>query len=136
MKITYRQGPIPSSKLQAGFHNKDVEWELLDSSEAAVYFYQAHETVPINNGIPVLIKEDLNPQTADVLAGWLKERRDLMKVSPLRHELGNLIVILLGRILRLKDENVGADHLASLQKLHERLSALYIKFDEINVPRD
>lgn len=71
---------------------------------------------------------------AEILLQWIKERQELRQVSPLRHELGNLVVILLGRIMRMRDE-VNSEHIESLETLHNRMTMLYQKFDDLNVPR-
>ena len=36
--------------------------------------------------------------------------------------------------MRMKEE-VNPDHIESLETLHKRMTALYQKFDELNVPR-
>lgn len=140
MQLTYRLGTIPSHlilpALQVKAELAGLQIEHLESAAADIYFYGAGETLPARTGIKLAVgTEVLSEQTAEVLVGWLKERRDLMRISPLRHELGNLIVILLGRIMRLKDEAISQDHLTSLESLHARLSHLYQNFDEIEVPR-
>jgi len=140
VQLTYRLGAIPSHMilptLQAKAELAGLQLEHLESAAADVYFHGVGETPPARAGIKLAMgAEALSEQTAEVLVGWLKERRDLMRISPLRHELGNLIVILLGRIMRLKDEAISQDHLTSLESLHSRLNTLYQNFDEIEVPR-
>ena len=81
-----------------------------------------------------LTQEKLDITHAEILLQWMKERRELRQVSPLRHELGNFVVILLGRIMRMKEE-VNPEHIESLETLHKRMAALYQKFDDLNVPR-
>lgn len=140
VQLTYRLGAIPSHMiipaLQAKAELAGLQLEHLESAAADVYFHEVGETLPPRTGIKLAMgAEALSEQTAEILVGWLKERRDLMRISPLRHELGNLIVILLGRIMRLKDEAISQDHLTSLESLHTRLNHLYQNFDEIEVPR-
>ena len=81
-----------------------------------------------------LTQEQLDSAHAEILLAWIKERQELRQVSPLRHELGNLVVILLGRIMRMKEE-VKSEHIESLETLHKRMAALYQKFDDLHVPR-
>lgn len=136
MQLTYRLGQIPAAKILPAFESRGAQLESLESAAADLYFYLDGETLPARTGITVMIGESgLGQETAQILLQWLKERRNLMRVSPLRHELGNLIVILLGRIMRLKDEAISQDHLTSLESLHARLNQLYQSFDKIEVPR-
>lgn len=140
MLISYRLGAIspklvlPALKARADLLG--LRLESLETAAADLYFHHADETLPARIGIKLVMGEEpLSEQTAEVLVGWMKERREMMRISPLRHELGNLIVILLGRIMRLKDDAITQDHLTSLESLHERLTVLYQSFDEISVPR-
>jgi hypothetical protein len=72
--------------------------------------------------------------SAQLLLSWVLERQKLKKVTSLRHQLGNLVVILLGRILRMK-LNDGDDHIKSLEALHERMGALYEDFAHLDATR-
>lgn len=81
-----------------------------------------------------LTEEQHDRDHAEIILRWVIERQELRQVSPLRHELGNLVVILLGRTMRMRDE-VKPEHLESLDTLHKRLTALYEKFDHLNIPR-
>lgn len=81
-----------------------------------------------------LTQAQLDTAHAEILLHWIIERQELRQVSPLRHELGNLVVILLGRIMRMKEE-VKSEHIDSLETLHKRMTALYQKFDDLHVPR-
>lgn len=76
----------------------------------------------------------LDPVAARMFVNWLFDRVELRKVSPLRHDLGNFVVILLGRIMRMKLEAT-TEHTESLENLHRRLSELYQKFDDLKIPR-
>ncbi len=140
MKLTYRLGTIPSSTVLPQLIScaavLGLELEALEAASADLYFHQAQEELPRLSGITQLMgTEVLGEAVAAVLLAWAKERQELMKVSPLRHELGNLIVILLGRIISLREENISAEHLRSLESLHQRLTVLYHDFDAIEVPR-
>jgi len=140
MQLTYRLGAIPPKlilpPLQARADLLGLQLEPLESAAADFYFHLPDESLPSRHGIKLAMgQEPLSEQTVEVLIGWVQERRELMRIPPLRHELGNLIVILLGRIMRLKDNAIAQDHLTSLESLHARLTALYQSFDEVNVPR-
>ena len=140
MKLTYRLGPIPSStvlpQLVACAAALELEIEALESASADLYFHEVQEELPRRTGITQLVgTEVLSEAVTGVLLAWAKERQQLMKVSPLRHELGNLIMILMGRIMRLKKESISPEHIVSLESLQKRLTALYEDFDHLNVPR-
>lgn len=76
----------------------------------------------------------LTAQEAQMLVNWIFDRKELKKVSPLRHDLGNLVVILLGRVMRMKLEAT-TEHTESLENLHRRMGELYQKFDDLKIPR-
>lgn len=140
MKLTYRLGQIPAPlvlhALEPIAASNGVTLAPLESSAADLYFHQVSEELPKRAGIQLVI--DTHPLTnelAATLITWAKERQELMKVSPLRHELGKLVVILLGRIMRLKEESTAPEHIVSLENLHQRLTNLYHDFDRLNIPR-
>jgi hypothetical protein len=140
MKLTYRLGPIPSStvlpQLASCAAGLGFEIEALESASADLYFHQAHEALPASTGIVQCVgTEALSEAVAAILLAWAKERHELMQVAPLRHELGNLIVILMGRLMRLRQDGTDDEHLTSLQNLHQRLTVLYQAFDRIVIPR-
>jgi hypothetical protein len=68
---------------------------------------------------------------------WCKSVFQMKSVGASRHELANLIVILLGRILRMKNSEpqISEEHLKSLEGLHARLTSLSEDLDKIDVPR-
>lgn len=76
----------------------------------------------------------LSPVEAQMLVNWTFDRAELRKVSPLRHEFGNFVVILLGRVMRMKLEAT-TEHTESLENLHRRMGELYQKFDDLKIPR-
>jgi hypothetical protein len=140
MKLTYRLGEtsphlvVPVLQTQAAALG--VQLEASESASADLYFYQTDEGLPRMTGIAQAIgAETLHESVATLMLGWAKERQELIKISPLRHELGNLIVILLGRIISLREENISTEHTVSLESLHQRLTSLYHDFDAIEVPR-
>jgi hypothetical protein len=140
MKITYRLGQTTSSLIAPALASQatlaGIHLEALESASADLYFHQAHEALPASTGIVQCVgTEALSEAVAAILLAWAKERHELMQVAPLRHELGNLIVILMGRLMRLRQDGTDAEHLTSLQNLHQRLTVLYQAFDRIVVPR-
>jgi len=60
---------------------------------------------------------------------------ELNKLSPLRHELGNLVAILQGRIIRMEDGEVAEEHMESLRSLQKRLNDLYHAMEQIKTPK-
>lgn len=138
MKLTYRIGEASSSLISALITQAThvgVQLEVLESAAADLYFHQTQEKLPQRTGISHLLgTEALSNETARILLAWAKERQELLKVSPARHELGNLIVILQGRIMRLRQDGIDDEHLTSLQNLQERLTVLYKVFDCIVIP--
>ena len=158
MQLTYRLATnvdsekfLPSLTLAAGL----LGVELKESSEfpADLFFFKASEPrfsktglkVGVGDGwTPELLAERgvqlrlpdqlLAPVAAQILLAWIVERQTLRKVSPLRHELGNFVMILMGRILRMKQGD-SEEHLKSLETLHERMLALYQEFDTLELPR-
>lgn len=69
----------------------------------------------------------------DLLLRWALERQECHEVRPLRHELGNLVVILLARISKLRGQ-ADAENMERLENLHQRLNDLYRKFEAIKIP--
>jgi hypothetical protein len=61
---------------------------------------------------------------------------ELKKLSPLRHELGNLLAILQGRLMRMDTPEVPREHFESLLSLQKRLNELYHALEEIQVPKN
>ena len=87
----------------------------MESASADLYFHQTLEKLPQRTGISHLLgTEALSKDTVGILLAWAKERQELLKVSPARHELGNLIVILQGRIMRLRQDAIDDEHLTSV----------------------
>ncbi len=82
----------------------------------------------------VLPEKELSSSEALILLSWMKERLTLKVVSPLRHDLANVIVILLSRIMRMKSKKED-DHIAELEKIHGRFTDLYRKFNDLEIPR-
>ena len=129
-----------------------VELVAAEDARADFFFYTPQDQLPVRTGLklaagkgwtPALchekevqfkIGEELHPQAAGMLVAWVKERQMLRAVSPMRHQLGNLVVILLGRIMRMKQGD-GDDHIESLEALHVRMTNLYQEFDGLEVPR-
>jgi hypothetical protein len=68
---------------------------------------------------------------------WCKSVFQMKSVGPSRHELANLIVILLGRILRMKNSEpkISEEHIKSLENVHARLTSMSEDLDKIDVPR-
>ncbi len=93
------------------------------------------ETQLKNDGYHFHATHALTASEARLLLAWALERQELRRVSPLRHQLGNLVVILLSRIMRMKNSPDAAEDLAALENLHQRLTDLYKEFDALDVPR-
>lgn len=75
---------------------------------------------------------EMSVEVAEMLVNWALERKQLRQIRPLRHEMGNLVVIFLARISKLKgvadDENID-----KLENLHQRLDELYRRFERITI---
>jgi hypothetical protein len=78
--------------------------------------------------------ESFDQTHAEILLSWIKQRQEMSRLNSLRHELGNLVVILLGRIMQMKSDNI-SNHVDSLQLLHKRMHKLYEELESLAVPR-
>lgn len=115
------------------------------SDVADFYFTSEPEVIPETTGLKIAFSEvrgadlvlpvkELSVTEAVILLSWMKERLTFKVVSPLRHDLANVIVILLSRIMRMKSKKED-DHIAELEKIHGRFTDLYRKFNDLEIPR-
>lgn len=79
-----------------------------------------------------LREEQITPEVGEMLVDWALERKQVRGIRPLRHELGNLVVIFLARIDKLRGI-ADADNLDKLENLHQRLDELYRRFESITI---
>ena len=77
---------------------------------------------------------ELSENTLDLILSWHIERQSLEAMREHRHTLGNLIVILLSKMMRLEGKAPQTE-IEGLEKLHSRFSDLYAEFEKINVRR-
>ncbi|MBY0515620.1 MAG: hypothetical protein K2P81_01840 [Bacteriovoracaceae bacterium] len=157
MAVTYIFAELVDGKkflhtLTQAAEKLNIELMPSKTETADLYFYTSKDKYSSQQGLRIAVgswtKEQIKEKyaefylennlldsvSAQILLSWIIQRQELKKVSPLRHQLGNLVLILLGRIMRMK-QNDGDDHIKSLETLHERLGNLYKEFEVLDVPR-
>lgn len=77
------------------------------------------------------ILNEISEVSIDLLLMWHLDRLKLESIRVHRHTFGNLIVILLSKMMRLEGK-APKEELEGLEKLHARFSDLYAEFEKIN----
>jgi hypothetical protein len=129
---------------------KNTQWEWSASPAQALAFFrepqpQLREPTLMRIAVGSWSEEELRKShislmlkecslsALEVIFAWAHERVQLQLVSPIRHDLGNLVVILLSHIMKL--ESIAPDGAAGLKNLHQRLTELYERVEKVNIPR-
>lgn len=75
-------------------------------------------------------QEVMSIEVAEMLVSWALERKQVRAIRVLRHELGNLVVILLARISKLQGV-ADQENIDKLENLHHRFDEIYRRFEKI-----
>ena len=77
---------------------------------------------------------EISHTTLELVLRWHEDRKSLESIRIHRHTLGNLIVILLSKIMKYENK-FSKEEKENLDKLHLRFSDLYTIFESINPKR-
>lgn len=130
MHLTYRSSPhaacekfLPALKEAAA----RLGYQLTQSEADAVdlCFYLDAEGLRCAQADFILPTGEWTSATAELLLAWANERRKVALFAGHRHLLGNLLVILQGRVMLMRLNPPEGAHLEVLESLHQRLNRLY-----------